>query len=775
MKIFIKKKRGFTLVELILVITISVVVFAATFVVQNRFLVDTYLDTHTEDVLQTLRLAQMRSITRYKDDTWGVYFNEDPGGINDHFVLFKGASYASRDTDFDVITDLPDAISLSEITFTGGGNDMVFSKLTGETNTFGTLKISDNLDGDHTISVNNLGLIQADAIDGGGEVDETAPSDITDLAASNATTSSIDLAWTAPGDDGSVGTATSYDVRYSTSTITELNWASATEATGEPTPSAAGSSESMTVSGLTADTTYYFAIKSSDEAPNESDISNAPSLATLAGNNDPPSTITNLATSNATTNSIDLSWTAPSDDGVSGAATSYDVRHSTSTITEGNWSVATEATGEPTPSAAGSSESMTVSGLGPDTTYYFAIKSSDEVPNESNISNVPSSSTLPSNTFRITEYMLSSGTFTGNSYDLTLDQDLKSNYFVIVQGSDGDGSSNNTRGPDENYARLIADPVGTGDLSTSGGANILSFARESFVNSWVGVITVVECLGDCAASGFSLLGVENVNHSGSNESGIDTSSVAWTDIDQIMLMGGFSGPGCTTTSTSAGAHKACQARLWPSATNVINWERDVTGGSLTTAISTVMVIEWGSEWTVQHVNAAGSSGGDGANATGEYDTAVINSVARANTWVWGTGWTNDGGIGDGAEATLITLGDGVNQNTNETTVAVGQEYSDTRSFDVYVLTHPNAAVDYRFKSDGQSSSLTYDVTVDTSVSDAARMALVTNGCNGTGSAFPRPIFSARYLDDSTVRLERRRSGQNFPAWVQAIDLSNIQP
>lgn len=111
--------------------------------------------------------------------------------------------------------------------------------------------------------------------------DTTPPAVITNLVLSGATSNSINLVWTAPGDDGNTGTASSYDVRYSTSAITEANWSSATQAIGEPTPSAAGANESMTVSGLVSDTTYYFAIKTSDEVPNTSAISNVPSLATL--------------------------------------------------------------------------------------------------------------------------------------------------------------------------------------------------------------------------------------------------------------------------------------------------------------------------------------------------------------------------------------------------------------------------------------------------------------------------------------------------------------
>ena len=46
--------------------------------------------------------------------------------------------------------------------------------------------------------------------------DTTAPAAVADLAAGIPTTSSLTLTWTAPGDDGTTGTATSYDIRYRT-------------------------------------------------------------------------------------------------------------------------------------------------------------------------------------------------------------------------------------------------------------------------------------------------------------------------------------------------------------------------------------------------------------------------------------------------------------------------------------------------------------------------------------------------------------------------------
>ncbi len=104
--------------------------------------------------------------------------------------------------------------------------------------------------------------------------DTTSPAAITDISISDTLPVSATLTWTATGDDGSDGTATSYDIRYSTATITTANWDTATEVVGEPTPQASGAAEQLTVTGLNPETTYYFAIKASDEENNPSILSN---------------------------------------------------------------------------------------------------------------------------------------------------------------------------------------------------------------------------------------------------------------------------------------------------------------------------------------------------------------------------------------------------------------------------------------------------------------------------------------------------------------------
>lgn len=112
--------------------------------------------------------------------------------------------------------------------------------------------------------------------------DVTAPAAIADLSTTQVTGTSISIRWTAPGDDGNTGTATAYEIRYSSSLITASNWASATIATGAPTPASAGTVQTYTLNGLAGTRTYYIGIKASDEVGNTATLSNIVNATTTA-------------------------------------------------------------------------------------------------------------------------------------------------------------------------------------------------------------------------------------------------------------------------------------------------------------------------------------------------------------------------------------------------------------------------------------------------------------------------------------------------------------
>lgn len=81
------------------------------------------------------------------------------------------------------------------------------------------------------------------------------------------------LCWTAPGDDGNVGIAAQYDIRYSTDSITEENWDWCMYFEGEPAPETAGTTQCFPLPQL-PEGWYFAALKAADEVPNWSPLSN---------------------------------------------------------------------------------------------------------------------------------------------------------------------------------------------------------------------------------------------------------------------------------------------------------------------------------------------------------------------------------------------------------------------------------------------------------------------------------------------------------------------
>lgn len=222
--------------------------------------------------------------------------------------------------------------------------------------------------------------------------DTTPPAAINDLAAGSPTFDSLTLTWTAPGDDGSIGTAVAYDVRFSLNPIvTDADFDMAPSAGVAPAPLVAGSAQNMVVSGLTPSTQYWFAIKTRDEVPNVSALSNV-AVATTAPPPDTtaPAAIADLAVIAWTDTTLTLSWTAPGDDGLTGTAALYDIRCAQTPITTiAEYDAATHLNGAPAPLVAGSVQTFVANGFAPGSTWYFSIRTSDEVPNVSGLSNCP--------------------------------------------------------------------------------------------------------------------------------------------------------------------------------------------------------------------------------------------------------------------------------------------------------------------------------------------------------------------------------------------------
>ncbi|MBA3052143.1 MAG: hypothetical protein FP827_03520, partial [Candidatus Omnitrophica bacterium] len=229
------------------------------------------------------------------------------------------------------------------------------------------------------------------------EPDLIPPSAVTDLAAfAGPGEGEVNLVWTAPGDEGTTGNNEwgNYVVKYSTAGEIPgaVSWEQALELSQNWQVNSPGAGENRIITGLEPGVTYWFAIKSADEAENYSDMDTSASRAFAAAGKDitAPSTVTDLyAFTGDNQGEIKLSWTAMGDDGTIGAASSYVLRYSTvgAIESENDFNVAADYANTWTPLPSGSLEQKTLTGLSPGVTHWFAIKARDNALNMSEISN----------------------------------------------------------------------------------------------------------------------------------------------------------------------------------------------------------------------------------------------------------------------------------------------------------------------------------------------------------------------------------------------------
>ncbi len=164
------------------------------------------------------------------------------------------------------------------------------------------------------------------SVDNDPSSDAAAPAAVTGLSASPGVPGRALLSWTASGDDGAVGSASGYEIRYGTYPAFAWGsgsvWASSRAATG-----ASGAPETETVTGLYGGVTYYFLIKAYDDRPNYSAASPTAS-ACVERDTQPPSapgvlTVADKAGDHG--GALTLTWARSADDGA-GAGDVYGYR-----------------------------------------------------------------------------------------------------------------------------------------------------------------------------------------------------------------------------------------------------------------------------------------------------------------------------------------------------------------------------------------------------------------------------------------------------------------
>ncbi|MBI5401463.1 prepilin-type N-terminal cleavage/methylation domain-containing protein [Candidatus Wolfebacteria bacterium] len=133
-----KKYRGFTLLEFLIVIGITVIL--GTIAGLNLYGIYTHrnLNSDIQKIVYVLRAARDNSINQEQASQWGVHF-ENPATSTDFYVLFRGSDYSTG------TSSLRETLGLG-VEFTspssGSSTDVIFSKLTGLSSTASPIIIS---------------------------------------------------------------------------------------------------------------------------------------------------------------------------------------------------------------------------------------------------------------------------------------------------------------------------------------------------------------------------------------------------------------------------------------------------------------------------------------------------------------------------------------------------------------------------------------------------------------------------------------------------------
>lgn len=149
-----QKPKGVTLIELLVVVGIFIILTAISVPAFRYFQRESDLNNSTQEIINTLRLAQNKTLASEKESNYGVHFETEK------FVLFKGTSYnpsaANNETH-----NLPKNVEIYEISLAGGGAEVVFERLTGETNQSGkvSLRLKSDFSKTRTVGIESSGKI----------------------------------------------------------------------------------------------------------------------------------------------------------------------------------------------------------------------------------------------------------------------------------------------------------------------------------------------------------------------------------------------------------------------------------------------------------------------------------------------------------------------------------------------------------------------------------------------------------------------------------------
>ena len=148
------KNKGFTLMELIMVIVIFSIILSVSFYFFSGFGKKEALEKDVAGLTAFMRNARLLSVASKDASVFGVHLE------NSKAVLFEGNIYVAGGANEKILIFSP-KVYLYSYSLNNGGSDIIFDRLTGNTLNYGTVTLSlkDN-SASSTITILKTGVIQ---------------------------------------------------------------------------------------------------------------------------------------------------------------------------------------------------------------------------------------------------------------------------------------------------------------------------------------------------------------------------------------------------------------------------------------------------------------------------------------------------------------------------------------------------------------------------------------------------------------------------------------